>query len=85
MKSKSSKYYSNNPKAREKKNAYQKEYNKSSSAKKHRAECNKARKELGLKVGDKRDASHTKGGGFVAESRKMNRGRNGSNGKSTKK
>ena len=85
MKSKSAKYYSENPKAREKKNSYQKEYNKTDEAKKHRADCNKARKELGLKKGDPRDASHTKSGKVVAEHKKINRARNGANNKSTKK
>jgi hypothetical protein len=85
MKSKSAKYYSLNDSARKKKNEYQKEYNKTDEAKRHRAECNKARKELGLKKGDKRDASHTKLGGFIAESRKTNRSRQGANGRSTKK
>lgn len=85
MKSKSAQYYSSNDSARKKKNAYQKEYNKSDEAKKHRAECNKARKELGLKKGDPRDASHTKSGKIVAEHKKINRGRQGANGRSTKK
>jgi len=85
MKSKSAKYYSENKSAREKKNAYQREYNKSEEAKKHRAECNKARKELGLKKGDPRDASHTKNGKIVAEHKKTNRARQGANGRSTKK
>lgn len=75
--SKSSIYYAKNPAAKAVKNAYQKEYNKSTAAKKHRAECNKGRKELGLKKGDKRDASHTKSGKMVAESRTVNRARNG--------
>jgi hypothetical protein len=76
-KSKSALYYSKNPEAKAKKNAYQKEYNKSTAAKKHRAECNKGRKDLGLKKGDKRDASHTKSGKMVTESRTVNRARNG--------
>jgi hypothetical protein len=82
---KTAKYYKENPEAKAKRNAYQREYNKSDEAKKHRAECNAGRKELGLKKGDKRDASHTKNGKMVAEDRKVNRSRQGANGKSTKK
>ena len=84
-KSKSAVYYAKNPDARAKKNAYQKEYNKKPSAVKHRVSCNKGRKDLGLKVGDKRDASHTKSGKVVKEKASTNRARNGANGKSTKK
>jgi hypothetical protein len=82
---KTAKYYRENPEAKAKRNAYQREYNKSDEAKKHRAECNAGRKELGLKKGDKRDASHTKSGKMVAEHRVTNRARQGANGKSTKK
>jgi len=82
---KTAKYYKENPEAKAKRNAYQREYNKSDEAKKHRAECNAGRKELGLKKGDKRDASHTKNGKMVAEDRKVNRSRQGANGKTTKK
>lgn len=56
-KSRTQEYYDKNPEARAKKNAYQKEYNKKPSAKKKRAEDNAARKMLGLKKGDPRDAS----------------------------
>jgi hypothetical protein len=83
--SRSSKYYNSGTPAanasRAKKNAYQAKYNKKKSSVKHRVECNAGRKKLGLKKGDKRDASHTKSGGIVAENRKANRGRNGSGGK----
>ena len=84
-KSKTSVYYANNPEAKAKRLAYQKEYNKKPSQVKHRVECNKARKDLGLKVGSKKDASHTKSGKIVAEDRSKNRARQGANGKSTKK
>ena len=57
--------------------AYQKKYNATAKAKKKRAADNKARKELGLKKGDSRDASRQKGGGFKAESRSTNRSRGG--------
>ena len=59
--------------------AYQKKYNATPKAKKKRAADNKARKDLGLKKGDKRDASR-KGGGFVAEDRSANRSRGGKKG-----
>ena len=84
-KGKTAKYYAENPKAAEKKREYQREYNKKPAAVKHRVECNKARKDLGLKVGDKRDASHTKTGKIVAEDSSKNRARQGANGRSTKK
>lgn len=56
--------------------AYQKKYNATPKAKKKRAEDNKARRDLGLKKGDTRDASR-KGGKFVAEERSANRARGG--------
>ena len=69
-------YYDANPEAKAKKNAYMRKYNKKKGQSAYRSECNKARRDLGLKKGDKRDASHTKSGGFVAESRSKNRARN---------
>lgn len=59
--------------------AYQKKYNATPEAKRKRAEDNKARRELGLKKGDPRDASR-KGGKFVAEHRSSNRSRGGKSG-----
>ena len=56
--------------------AYQKKYNATAKAKKKRAADNKARRQLGLKKGDTRDASR-KGGKFVAEARSANRARGG--------
>lgn len=85
MAGKTSTYYKTHPEARQKRLEQQKEYNKTDKAKKHRAECNAGRRELGLKKGDKRDASHTKSGKMVAENRVTNRARNGANNKSTKK
>lgn len=84
-KSKSAKFYMEHPHARAKKNAYQKEYNKRPGESEHRSECNKGRKKLGLKKGDKRDASHTKNGKMVAENRSTNRGRQGAGGKAKRK
>ena len=74
--SKTSKYYANNPKARKKRNADQRERNKRPGASKYRQSCNEARVRLGLKKGDGMDASHTKDGGVVAEKRRPNRQRN---------
>ena len=83
---KTAKYYAENPKARAKKNAYQKEYNKSPEAVKHRVECNKANRKAGTYGnGDGKDASHTKSGKIVMEKASTNRARNGSGGRSTKK
>ena len=59
--------------------AYQKKYNATPKAKKKRAADNTARRRLGLKKGDKRDASR-KSGGFVAESRAAHRARGGRKG-----
>ena len=50
-------------------------YNKTEKATKKRKGDNKARAKLGLKVGDTRDASRQKGGGFKAEARSSNRSR----------
>lgn len=85
MASKTSEYYKKNPKAAAKRRAYQREYNKKDGQSEYRSECNKERAKLGLKKGDKRDASHTKSGTIIAEHRSTNRKRNGANGKSTKK
>lgn len=55
---------------------YKREYKKFQSSpdqKKKRAARNKARRKLGLKKGDTRDASHTKNG-VVAKPRSVNRG-----------
>ena len=85
MASKTTQFYRDNPLSRKKKNDYQKRFNKKPGESKHRAECNKGRKDLGLKKGDKRDASHTKSGKMVAENRSANRGRQGAGGKAKKK
>lgn len=75
-------YYKANPEAAAKKRAYQKKYNAKPENIKSRSEDNKARKELGLKKGDKRDASRKTRIGkngklvtyFTAEHRSKNRG-----------
>jgi hypothetical protein len=78
-------YYRNNKAARAVHQASSKKAAAKPEAIKKRTEANKARKDLGLKKGDKRDASHTRGGGIVIEDRKINRGRNGSGGRSVLK
>jgi hypothetical protein len=83
--SRTSKFYASHPKAAAKRRESQKKINSTTRNKKYRAECNAARKKLGLKKGDGMDASHTKKGTVVKEKRTLNRGRNGANGKSTKK
>jgi hypothetical protein len=57
--SKSSKYYAANPKAKAKKNAYQKKFNARPENIESRSQDNSARAKLKLKKGDKRDASRT--------------------------
>ena len=54
---KTSKHYKENPESAAKHREYQRKYNKTAKAKKSRAEDNQARKDLGLKKGDPRDAS----------------------------
>ena len=70
----------------ERKKKYDKEYNASEKMKKYRAELNKKNRDAGT-YGNKdgKDMSHTKSGKMVKESASTNRGRNGKDGKSTKK
>ena len=58
MASDSKKYYDANPEAKAKKNAYMKDYNKHRRNKLRIARAQRLRRKRGLKVGDKRDASH---------------------------
>jgi hypothetical protein len=76
MLGKTAKYYRENPEARIVHRASSKKAAAKPSAIKKRVESNAGRKALGLKKGDKRDASH-KGGRIVAEDRKINRARGG--------
>lgn len=69
---------------RKKKIAYDKAYHATTERKKYRAELNKANKSNGSK-GDGKDMSHSKDGKLRLESSKSNRGRNGQNGKPTRK
>jgi len=58
--------------------AYQRKYNSSTKEKRRRAKLNKANRKAGTYGNkDKKDVSHTKGGGYVMESEKKNRGRRG--------
>ena len=68
------------------KRAYDKKYNASKEKINYRAELNQANRDAGTYGnGDKKDMSHTKDGRMVKEHQSKNRGRNGQNGKSTKK
>lgn len=67
---------------------YDKKYQATEERKRYRAELNKEARERGIygkreKMG--KDLSHTKDGKMVLEKRSINRGRQGSNNKSTKK
>jgi len=85
MPSKTSIYYKNNPEAAEKHREYERKRNKEPGRAEYRKKHAAARVALGLKPGDTNDASCKKRGGFTAEARSTNRGRQGANGKSTKK
>lgn len=74
------------PERRAKKLAYDTEYQSTEKRKNYRVSLNKANKDAGTYGnGDGMDMSHTKIGGMVKENMMSNRGRNGQNGKSTKK
>ena len=84
-KSKSAKYYAKNPKARAKKNRYNKKYHSTAKRRKYRSELNKENRKRGTYGnGDGKDVSHKRGGGTKLESASKNRARQGANGKSTK-
>lgn len=77
-KSKSAKYFASHPEAREKKNAYNKEYHSSEERKNYRVRLNKANRDAGTYGnGDGKDMSHTKSNGLVKEKQSSNRARNG--------
>lgn len=61
-----------------KKRAYQKEYNKTAAAKKHRAELNKKNRQAGTYGnGDRKDAAHSKDGKKITmQSQSKNRANN---------
>lgn len=69
-------FYRDNPEARKKKAAYDKEYNARPAEKKDRAEHNAERRKRGVYGKGGADMSRTKNGGFVAENPSTNRARN---------
>lgn len=73
-KSKSAKYYQENPEARKKKNEYNKKFHSTKERKKYRAELNAANAKNPNKKGE--DKSHTKSGKLVNEKSSKNRARN---------
>lgn len=75
-KSDSAKYYQDNPEARKKKKAYDTEFHATKERKKYRAELNRENRKPGHKVGDGKDASHTRSGKMVKEDQSANRARN---------
>lgn len=85
-KSESAKYFQSNPKAKAKKDAYNKEYHSTPERRKYRSELNKENRKAGT-YGNKdgKDRSHTRSGKTVAEGQSANRKRNGRDGSSTKK
>ena len=74
-KSKSAKYYQNNPEAKKVKETYNKKYGATKFRKIYRALLAKLNKEKGKK-GDGKDVSHLKDGGTTLESQSNNRARN---------
>ena len=72
-KSRSAKYYQENPEARKKKNEYQKEFNKKPSQRKKRSELVQERRKRGIYGEGGKDVAHTKNG-FRLKSPSANRG-----------
>lgn len=74
---KSAKYYAANPEAKAKKDAYNKEFNRKPEQRAKRAELVKVNREHQKsgkgRIGDGKDASHTKNG-IVLKSASVNRG-----------
>jgi hypothetical protein len=74
------------PSSINRKREYDKKYSSSEKQKKYRVELNRANREAGTYGnGDGKDMSHTKSGKLRMENQRLNRARNGRNGKSTKK
>ena len=73
---KSAKYYEANPKAKAKKDAYNKKFNERPEQKEKRKELSRERRERGVMGKGGKDMSHTKDGRIVAESPSKNRARN---------
>ena len=73
--SRSALYYRKNPKARAKKNAYQKKFNKKRGQSKHRANLNRLNRSFGTYGnGDNLDVSHRSGSRTRLESQSKNSG-----------
>jgi len=73
--SRSAKYYRDNPEARAKKNAYQKQFNKKKGQSKNRANLNRLNRVFGTYGnGDKLDVSHRTGKKTRLEHQSKNRG-----------
>jgi len=71
---------------KKKKLEYDTKYQATEKRKNYRVELNKANRDAGTYGnGDNLDMSHTKAGSMTTENMKSNRGRNGQNGKSSKK
>lgn len=76
------------PSSIRRKKAYDKKYSSTDKQKKYRVELNKANRNAGTygkMTAMGKDRSHTKSGKMILENTSSNRGRNGANGKSTKK
>lgn len=82
--SKSAIFYRKNKKSREAKKKYDSDYHSTEERKNYRVELNRERRRRHLK-GNAKDLSHKADGSLVLESRKRNRARQGSNGRSTLK
>ncbi len=77
-KSRTAKYYADNPEARKKRLAYQKKYNARKDQKEYRAELNAHNRKTGkYGNGDNLDASHKNGKIVGYEKASSNRARNG--------
>lgn len=83
--SKSARYYKNNPEARQRKASYDTKYHKTPTRKKYRAKLARARRAKGIMGNGGKDLSHTKSGKLVLESRSTNRARQGAGGKPKRK
>lgn len=73
---KTAQYYRDNPEAREKKNAYNREYNKRPEQRAKRTELKQERRDRGIDGKGGKDVSHTKDGKLVLEDPSTNRARN---------
>ena len=84
MASRSKQYYDANPTAKAKKKKYDTSYHSSPERRKYRSKLNKIRRKLGIYGKGGGDVSHTADGGYKIEDPSVNRGRQGSNKKTTK-